>query len=71
MNKYLSMGFTELDKEIRLLSTPSPKIPKIRGDKEELEFGITDGIKKVFFSILEHNDFSSVVKVIDEIDCWI
>ena len=57
---YLPMGSTELGTEISFLSTSFPKIPKILGDKDVSCSGV-----------LEHNDFSSVVKVMAEMDCWI
>ena len=76
---YLPMGSTELGTEISFLSTSFPKIPKILGDKdvscsgvlEQSGIWIEDDGSKKFFSILEHNDFSSVVKVMAEMDCWI
>ena len=52
------MGSTELGTEISFLSTSFPKIPKILGDKDVSCSGV-----------LEHNDFSSVVKVMAEMDC--
>ena len=67
------MGSTELGTEISFLSTSFPKIPKILGDKDVSCSGVLDGIEddgsKKFFSILEHNDFSSVVKVMAEMVC--